>query len=364
MKNDKELMSKSVLETAESASAYAEARLEEVLAEHQKRKIKLIKITGMMIIVSVILVFATRSWFTMSREVEGTGANMTANDLVFEIKTVGSVSPNNSILGALGYKDGTPITSGATTAGVGEIKWLLQEDDDMAGSGLRPGTSGNLSFTIVPVNNDSSKKLSINYKIEMTAYRLSDYMKERIAEVNYKRMNGEPDYPMPTITIDDLVKLSGNSSDENYSKAIDYIKGHILFFKNSDNTGRVYIGETQTLTFSSTSEREIPLHWIWPDTLGDLVLTSNDVVNICTGDEKAALISNIQNNPGLYFYANDLSDDMIENNKLKSNVLGEDISDYYPILNLAYNDADQEIGVNVQYIMIELIVDGDLVSAE
>lgn len=363
MKGDKEIMTNSILESAESASAYAEARLAEVRSEYKKRKIKLIKIGGMIILVSIMLVFATRSWFTMSREVEGTGANMTASELVFEIKTIGSVSPNGNILESLGYKDGTPVTSGATTTSVGDIKWLLQADDDMAGAGLRPGTNGDLNFVILPVNNDSSKNLSIKYKIELTAYRLSDDMKAQIATETQKKINGQ-EYTMPTVTIDDLVQVSENSSDVNYSKAIDYIKGHMLFFKNADNSGRVYFGETQTVTFNSSENKEIPLHWVWPDTLGNMVLTGNNIVNVCTGDEKATLINHIQNNPALYFYSNDLDNDMLENGKLKSSVLGADLTDYYPVLNLAYNDADQEIGVNIQYIMIELIVDGDVVSAE
>lgn len=186
MKDNNDLTTSNKIEIAESASAHAEVRLEEVRSEYQKRKIKLMKISCMVIIVSIVLVFATRSWFTMSREVEGTGANMTANDLVFEIKTVGSVSPNGNILESLGYKDGTPITSGATSANVGDIKWLLQADDDMADAGLRPGTNGNLNFVIQPVNNDSSKNLSINYKIELTAYRLSDDMKAQIADETQK----------------------------------------------------------------------------------------------------------------------------------------------------------------------------------
>ena len=60
MKDDKNIMTNSILETAESASAYAEARLEKVRSEYKKRKIKLMKISGMMILTSIMLIFATR----------------------------------------------------------------------------------------------------------------------------------------------------------------------------------------------------------------------------------------------------------------------------------------------------------------
>lgn len=351
-----------ILGAEEAASRAVEQKREELLLEQKSRKKKLVKIGSIMTLISVVMVFATRSWFTMSREVSGTGANMTSNELVFELKTIGTTVPNSNIIESLGYKNGTPVTSGSTTTNVGDIKWLLQADDDMAGAGLRPGTSGSLNFVIMPVNRDNSKNLSVNYKIELSAYRLSDDMKAQIAAETQKKNLGQP-YSMPTVTVNDLIKIS-TDSDARLVNAVEYLKGHMLLFKNEDNTGRIQFGEVQTISFNSLEDKEIPLHWIWPETLGDMVLTGDNIVNICTGDEKNALTQHIQNNPNLYFYLNDLNNDMLENGKLKTNVLGDDLSDYYPTLNLAYNDADQEIGVNIQYIMIELIVDGDIVSAE
>ena len=322
--------------------------------------IKMVAIVG---IIVTALAFGSVAWFTESREVEGSGVQMTSSDLPFEIQTVGSVIPNNGIITALGYKDGKTITGGATTQNVGDIKWMLAPTDTMAGDGLRPGTEGSLHFTIVPSQRNNTKNLQVSYSLKITGYKLSDDMKERIAAENTKKLNGQT-YTMPTVTLSDLIPLSDNPSDANYSKAMNFIKGHILFFKNNDNTGRFITDETQTLTFSSTENKEVPLHWVWPDTLGNMVLTSESVTNVCTGAEKTALITYIQNNPSLFFDLGDLDSDMLENNKLKAIVLGTDLSDTYPTLNLAYNNSDQAIGIGVQYIMIELVIDGKLVDAE
>lgn len=323
----------------------------------------LIKIGIIGLFTVIVLIFGSIAWFTMNREVEGGSVQMASNDLPFEIKTSGSVVPNDDIISSMGYNDGTPVTGGTTSENAGDIKWMLETDDIMAGSGLRPGTSGSLYFTIVPKQRDESKNLEVSYSLTVKGYRLTDEMRELIAAENAKKLNGEP-YNIPEVALSDLILLSDDTGSENYSKALDYIKGHIMFFSDSGNTGRFTIEETKTLTFSSESDKEVPLHWVWADTLGNLVLNDPSITSVCTGDEKTALVTFIQESPSLFFDLSYLDDDMLdEDNKLISTVLGAEISDYYPVLNLAYNEADQCIGVDVQYIMIELVIDGRIVDA-
>lgn len=226
---------------------------------------------------------------------------MAASDLPFEIKTTGTVAPNSSILSALGFKDGAAVTGGYSSSGKGDIKWMLESTDTMAGAGLSPGTQGALNFTIVPLEHDSNKTMTVKYSLNLRVYKLTDAKKAQIAEVSAKIAKNELDennepYTMPSVTLEDLILLSSDSTDENYSKALDYIQGHILFFKNADNTGRFGIGETQTITFNCAVDQVVPLHWVWPETLGNMVMTSNNVTNVCTGDEQTALITHIQNN--------------------------------------------------------------------
>lgn len=328
---------------------------------NQNRKIsKRMAMAFYVLALAVIMgTMASIAWFQSNKDNKVNDFEMDSIDLPFELKTMGSVSPNESLLELLGYEDGKAITGGATTEEKGDIKWLLAPDDYMADEGLRPGTSGSLAFIIDPITKDSSKNLVVNYSLELTAYRVSDEKKIAIAEAYDRISAGQTNVTVPEITLDDLVELSDVTSDPDYTKAIDYIKGHILFFKNADNTGRFSLGETQTVTFNSSTEKTIPIHWIWPDTIGDMIRSDE----ICTGDERTALVSYVQNNPGMVFEVADLEADMMENSKLKASVLGAEFSDYRPILNLAYNEADQVIGLNVEYILIELVVDGRVVDA-
>lgn len=311
---------------------------------------------------ALALIMGTMSvlaWFQANKNSRMNDFDMEAIDLPFELKTMGTVAPNSSLLEEFGYVDGKAITGGASTEEKGDIKWLLAADDNMAGDGLRPGTEGSLAFIIDPVEKDATKNLVVTYTLQLTAYKLKDEKKAAIIEAQEAILEGNTEVQIPTITMDDLIELSGVTTDPNYTKAIDYIKGHILFFKNADYTGRFQLGETQTVTFNASAEKNMPIHWIWPDTIGDMVQPGE----ICFGSENTSLVTYIQNNPDKFFQMNDLDSDMLVGTTLKSTVLGSELTDYYPILNLAYNDADQVIGVNVQYILIELIVDGKMVDA-
>ncbi len=344
-----------------------------VLTEEEKLKMRnaaLVKLAVMCALFSAMILFGSLGWFVSNKNANGNGMSVSISDLPFELKTTGSVVPNNNLIAALGYEDGTATDGGVFSENAGNMKWMLDTSDTMASSGLCPGTQGALNFTIVPKIHDSSQNLTVTYSLNLKAYKLSDAMKEQIALISNKIANNEVDennqpYTMPTVTLDDLTELSSDSANENYSKALDYIKGHILFFKNADNTGRFVIGETQTVSFNCASDKTVPLHWVWPETLGNMVMTNSSYTNVCQGEEKTALISHIQNNPPLFFVMNNLDSDMLDSsNHLNANVLGTDLTDYYPALNLAYNNADQVIGTDAQYILIELAVDGTLSDAE
>ena len=113
---------------------------------------------------------------------------------------------------------------------------MLEANDTMAGTGLRPGTDGNLNFTIVPLQNDNTKNLSVSYSLNLKAYKLTDSMKEQIALINTKIANGEKGennepYTLPTITLEDLELLSDNPSDANYTKSTGLHQRSYPFFQ-------------------------------------------------------------------------------------------------------------------------------------
>ena len=230
MKNAKEIF-EADNELMESASLYADEKLAEVLAEHKKRKIKLIKTGGIMILISIIMVFATRSWFTMSKEVEGTGANMTASDSLFEIKTSGQtglydsyisrVNPNftsalqtsNSNQQITWHLTKTNISNtdgnmenlytGEGTANLSEITKLESSE-----YGLSPGDYGTLKFTIVPKTNEP---ISLDVNLDMSCFKTEYY--ESGSQAGYQK--------------DVFTKIADNANNH---KIIQYANSHISFY--------------------------------------------------------------------------------------------------------------------------------------
>ena len=306
--------------------------------------------TIILLIFSVImLIIVTIAWFAMNRGATGSGMEVSVADLPFVLKTTGSVAPNEDLIEELGYVDGTEVVGGRTTAGAGQIKWLLQPDDDMVDWGLSPNTSGDLSFTIVPNELDNTKTLNVSYTIQVRAFRLTD---EKKAEIAYAI---EHDLPEPAVTADDLIELT----EANDGSTLNYINGHIFFFSDADNINRVRSGEPQTITANAGSEITVPLHWRWPETLGNLIIPGPD--NVCTGDAMDELIDDVQDNPENYFVIENLDSDMYEMVEGEPRITDEvmsDLSSNYLVMSMAYDSADQMIGVNVQYIMIELEATG------
>ena len=385
MKDDKNIMTNSILETAESASAYAEARMEEVRSEYQKRKIKLMKISGMMILTSIMLIFATRSWFTMSRSVEGTDASMTAADLPFDIKTVGyygyyddylptEYTKLNKTTNAPGATSGT-LTTGSSSS----IQWLITADKNTNNyitsstkedaKGIRPGTSGEMKFWIVP---KESETINIRFKLSIDPYK-----------ANYKL-----DASGNIITDENNIPLQNAptsiANDSNYATVISYLKSHVLFFKRrnpvkkSDNTtfshyiysdlipldtefNLVFDDESETyvntLTFtldgSEYQDEPFYIYWVWPETLAEAVLPetmqNNGKHSLCPDGE---IFDEFKKNPALFLNGYNSTDDT--NGTANADLTQALVYQYYSKLSLEYNNADQEIGDNIGYFVLEL----------
>ena len=318
-----------------------------------KRRRNRVKTIILLIFSLILLIIVTIAWFAMNTGTTATGMDVSVKGVPFELKTTGTIAPNDDLIEALGYADGTEVVDGSTTAESGMIKWLLQSNDYMV-SGISPSTSGSLPFTIVPNEIDSTKTITVNYHINVRAFRLTDAKKTEIANAKAQGL------PEPTVSVTDLIPLSASVPAD--KAVLDYIDGHLFFFADAGNTERVRSGETHTVSFTADDEEEVPLHWIWPETIGNLILVRAGIPNVCTGEAMQDLIDDIQNNPKSYLVLEDLDDDMYElvegQPVINTNVLHADVNEYYPILSMAYDSADQMIGVNVQYIMVELEATG------
>lgn len=336
MKDDKEIMTKSILETAESASAYAEARLEEVRNEYQKRKIKMMKISCMMIIVSIVLVFATRSWFTMSRDVQGTDANMTASDLPFEVAVSAPYTTNQPDYSTLiNTQFSYDITNHETGGSIGGIKCLMIDetaDSSNPMRGMQPGSHGTITFKIKPkttgtynlhfdlstvgyhaefnVNESNGallpeglKTVTVDGETVPIFYALTEYAAMQADKVDELEA-------IASLTQDQQAELANAREDStNCPKAARFLQGHILFFESQNSSTTYYsdfikpgIGFDRSFTFTSddvagtiteSRQREltITLYWIWPNTFGQIVLDNG---NANLSERDAAMFNSVQ----------------------------------------------------------------------
>lgn len=400
MKEEKELMTKSLLETAESASVYAEARLEEVISKHRKQKIKLIKITGMMIIVSVILVFATRSWFTMSKEVEGTGANMTASDLPFELSVDSPYAKRPDYTSIVSSVFGYDTVEHKTGGTVDSIKMLMNDetyDVNNPTRGIKPGSRGTISFNIIPKR---AGTYTINFDLSLTAYHAefatdaetgmllpesiqkdaeNKYIIKSLIDYAAEKQTEYADYTSAGESANAQLALKEKNE---CLDALKYLNGHILFFKNRDSSTGYYssfiepgVTFSETMTFTQAEvdaqiEKPITFYWVWPNTFGQFLLDSNnpnlhDIALFSTAQSavagvkpRAQLLNYIYANNNFQYFFLSNNANLSSSAAVQSCIEGAMGSspDNLIALSNGYNNADQIIGENVQLLFSKVTV--------
>lgn len=367
MKNAKEIF-EADNELMESASLYADEKLAEVLAEHKKRKIKLIKTGGIMILISIIMVFATRSWFTMSKEVEGTGANMTASDSLFEIKTSGQtglydsyisrVNPNftnalqtsNSNQQITWHLTKTNISNtdgnmenlytGEGPANLSEITKLESPD-----YGLSPGDYGTLKFTIVPKTNEA---ISLDINLDMSCFKTEYY--ESGSQAGYQK--------------DVFTKIADNANNH---KIIQYANSHISFYykadENNDDVPEMHLVKNGVFSVENiTGETEVTIFWAWAKNLVNIIDANVDGLEPSGSVElRDAFFLNpssfLEDISGTETFSSITISSSVEN---YSGAVSEKVAYLTANANRAayssyksmYNNADQTIGDEVGYIML------------
>lgn len=325
------------------------------------RKNALMKLVVMGVFIAAIIAFQSIAWFTMNREVSGNGMEMTASDLPFELRTDGSAGYSDSYLptGENGYSllPNTGITGTLITTGNEQkIEWLVTDEfnvnnyvDDKPNNqlGIRPGSYGILRFFIVPKIQEA---MNLQYHMKITPYKKQYPVKE----------NGEPNYEAnPT-----AVRLTESDADKLLAG---YVDSHILFFRykgdNPNDKGNekysMLIDDsiTEDITFEKDSEGnlqpyEVKIYWIWPETLGEAVLKDSDTrtaVCVTLADGKNELLTKFNKNPSGFLNGYSFPSD-------NTSLTQEEITNNYPVFSICYNNADQEIGDNIMYLLAEMTV--------
>lgn len=303
--------------------------------EKKKRKLLIMKIIPVAVL-AFILIAVSLAWFTIDKALDLDSFGMKSVDSPFELKTVGSAEElQANILDSNDYSkvsDDSNITSDENN----KIYWLLDDESGMK-KGINPGSHGKLTFYVVP---KQSGELEIKFKLGITGYA----EKKSSDSVSYEKLNDEA--------------------------VTSFLNGHIMFFENYDADTHTYSDflhdETFTRTFTDCKvdvPQEVNIYWVWPNTLGQILMKSTDEnlseKNVLFDDnskERSVFADYIKDNIGLFLSGDKANTD--ENKKAIEQIInGEKYSTTrLSSLSSMYNDADEIIGTQVQYLLVELNV--------
>lgn len=369
MKKDNPLL-KMKKETVSSCSSEVSAVSDDIMTEVQERKrmrkAAFIKMLAMVIFCICVMIFGSIAWFTSNKQNATNGMGMRVSTSLFEIKTSGLKSDNANIINAesLGYLSGDQISLDSFQTG-GNTFWLeLRLDDEELNKGLQPGSEGTVSFTIVPnsvYDDDTENHLAITYSYSMKAYALTEAKRQAIMAYE-EIIAGGGTATAPVVNYGDLICLDTLTSDNGGRNDImlasrELLNGHILFFEEHESG--VYSGWNNTYAGTKNvafgHEEEITLHWVWPRTFSQMA-GSNSIFD---STAKTSIVDNMASNETYYFTDLDKTNMVgLNGTALTSNAITN--NENAISLSAGYNNADQMIGENVQYILIEFTIDGTI----
>lgn len=340
---------------AEEVVAAKKAKNEE---ERRKQKKRVIKIVLLMVLIALIIVFASIAWFAMNKAVSADTMAIEAAESPFELKTTGTEQGLYDEF--LDEVTSDAYGDAATTEGHQGIKWQLTKDtSEMANVydgtgepdmtsitrldsdkyGLKPGDHGNLKFTIV---SKTDSDLNIALTLKKTGYK---------AKFNSDNTKAE----------DPLVEVTSTSIKN-------YISSHILFFyKGSDNKKHLLTsdGFTEAVTSSDEGgEKEVTLYWVWTATLKEIL--NADINGLDDADAAKEVRRYFFEHPEDFLkpIGTESFEDIIvahdDDAAAEDAAIADIISDNsmlgreYTQYSSKYNDADQAIGDNANYLLVEL----------
>lgn len=299
--------------------------------EKKKRKLLIMKIIPVAVL-AFILIAVSLAWFTIDKALDLDSFGMASVDSPFELKTVGSADTLKANI--LDSNDYSMVSneSNITSDENNKIYWLLDDESGMM-DGINPGSYGKLTFYIVP---KQSGDLEIQFKLGITGYTGNDTDGYKAVEDN---------------------------------EVTKFLNGHIMFFEKYDENTNTYSDflhdETFTRTFNDCKvdePQEVNLYWVWPNTLGQILMKSTDE-NLSeknalfddNSDERSVFAEYIKDNIGSFLSVNADTED--NKTTLEKILKGEKYSTTrLSSLSSMYNDADEAIGTQVQYLLVELKV--------
>ena len=318
-----------------------------------ERKKAIYNLVLLFVAVFVVLIgVLTMAWFTMNRETNSSGMGVKVKGKSFDLITLSGDATNKNGVYYSPYH--TAIRS---NEGESYDIWLVDSGSNMnnyanTGTddgtlGIEPGSSGVLKFYIKPYEN-----VSITFTFQTIGYTA------RTTTVGEQQ----------TVSMTELSSAAGNPAC--------FLNGHVLLFEDKDNSTNKYSGliptdadgqrsfsrefelngtyDTDTDGDGTDDAYEVDIYWIWPETLDTLVFNSGSSATLLcdkdaavpqgdTYNDYSKVVNNICSYPQYY-----LSNYSPTATYTESFLVGR---------NAMYNDADQEIGMNIDYVLLRLETD-------
>lgn len=287
------------------------------------------------------------AWFVNNTRVSAGGVQIAAEGERFELACRGTAAGvydknfNNEILGET--KTINEKIYYTTSGGKTDISWFVNGESNLQNQSerntLRPGASGSLSFSVIPVAQDLG---TMHFTLKMIPYTDAANTDEdavKIGESYYKPIN------------------------EN-TRAYELLKGHLLFFGSNDLTegyseqmsmDTVYTDGADDFFHNSSTEptlhRDYTIYWIWPGLFRQFIDQTGNNRLFGNSTNQAAMLDYIQQHPGEFFSQN--TGEWSEDDTLPVLSAGMSSADL-TVCSDFYNNGDETIGSTVRYIELKL----------
>lgn len=343
-------------------AAYAEG----TVTEEEKRRVRkaaLIKLLAMLIFVICCIIFGSIAWFTMNKDVSGSGMGAKISSDTYQIVPVDGI--DSIFQGYYDYIDN--YNSDA-------LVWKMNDESNMENYtddvGISPGSFGTISFYVKP--NDDSINLDLSFSI--VGYEYKEQIVTTAAAEGGNAIT-------TTTTIQENAEEPAETTTQQTIKTMtavtpelqNYLAGHILLFQNRTDTYDKPVGDPdrkiissvysdpilsgadlnkviRNRTFTKANQNTpVNIYWVWPKTLSTLVdATENANVSITpfsNGTDYTTIVNHIISNPTYYFYQYNGAETTLTENLM---------SDEYDTYGDYYDRVDNEIGLKVSYITLKM----------
>lgn len=320
------------------------------IKEDKRRKI--IKTVILLVFAFLFLLIATIAWFVMNRKDALDGMSVVVrDDTPYELRVKGTTVENSTLFSSvfgdvftngvqLEDDEGQPVNVYQTDNTHASIFWRNTPSNSYP-DGLEPSAHGALKFFVVP---NSDGVLNAHFQLSIKAYKAVR-----------DQQTGE---------VTDLTEITSSSADADAVKALNYLKGHILFFRDYSNGYYSGFLGLDSIDFNdyivgndksveAGEEYPVTIYWIWVNAFVDMTLDSNysEAETPLFADDnttdRSAMVAFIAPSSGNKVFDSMTDADITTRlNRLDHNDIAA--------LTIGYDNADLMIGNNVDYIMFEL----------